>query len=133
MNRSRLITSATIALTMVVAVVVFNSFQDAGQEGPARAGVFSILGRVAPGDGPIPDGLWIRVTGQHDGRVQSVSVPLEPDGSFEARDLAPGFYTLRASKRSGGPEAAQELGSATALLTDADVTGIVIALKPPPR
>lgn len=127
MDRSRLITSAAIALTMLVAVLVFNTFQGRDSGAPARAGLFSIGGRVASADGQLPGGLWIRLTGQQDGRVQSVSVPVAAAGTFTARDLEPGFYTLRAVRRSGDDH--QELGSATAMVTDADVTGIVITVK----
>lgn len=128
MDRSRILASATIALTMVFAVVVFNNFRSeepGNSVGTER--VFSIRGHVEAG-GTMPEGLWIRITGQQDGQVRSVSVPVKPDGTFEASDLAPGFYTLRAAQRGVDAAPSQNLGEATAMITDGDAA-VVIALK----
>lgn len=130
MDRSRLIMSATIALTMLIGVLLFNSFRSEDASAPGREGTFSISGRVAAGEGQARDGIWIRVTGQHEGRVRSVTVPLAPDGSFTAPALEPAYYTLRALRRvANDGERELEVGSAATMVTDADVTGMVIEIK----
>lgn len=131
-DRSRILASLSIALTMATAVLLFNQFapqssqSDAEPEGPA----YLVSGRVVPADGPTPTGLRVRIRGVEDGRVRSVMVPVKPDGTFIARDLRPGTYTVIAilpGETDGSPDV--EAGSTEVTIENRDVSGVAISLR----
>ena len=60
-----------------------------------------------------------------------MTVPVRPDGSFVAKGLRPGIYTataLIAGSGDGAPDA--EVGSIEVTIENADVTGVLIDLRP---
>jgi hypothetical protein len=94
---------------------------------------FSITGRVVKADGQPPSNVWVRVGWHEDGGVvRSVSVPVAPDGTFNAANLEPRRYILTTVRRDQQSNASAPLDAGVAVVTvgNAHVKDTVIATRP---
>lgn len=132
MTRARMIRIVAAALASLTAVLLFNRFgpQSLETTDDPEAPTYSVSGRAVAADGQVPSGMRIRIRGLEDGRVRSVTVPAQPDGTFVARGLRPGVYTAFAMVPGGGSGAPDlEIGSAEVTVGSADVTGVTITVR----
>jgi hypothetical protein len=131
MTRARIMRILAALLVSLTAVLLINRFASppSPDEDP-DAPTYSVSGRAVAADGQLPPGLRIRIRGLEDGRVRSVTVPAQPDGSFVAKGLRPGVYTAHAMAAGTGSDALDiEVGSAEVTIGSADVTGVTINLR----
>ena len=127
--------SLTVAILALSAFAVFELAgpfmrRESDATGTAQ---FSITGRVVKADGQPPSNVWVRVGWHEDGGVvRSVSVPVAPDGTFNAANLAPRRYILTTVRREQQSSASGPLDAGVAVVTvgNAHVKDTVIATRP---
>ena len=103
------------------------------QQAATSAATFTVSGRVVYADGPVPEKLTVMVYTPTPHGSDGQSCERTADGQFTARGLAPGTYLLQALPSTEGPDdptRGYQRGFATVTITDADVSGVVIATAP---
>jgi hypothetical protein len=123
--KPRLLPSVTIALSIVLAMVLFNAFGLRPDDGDGPS--YTISGQAIAAEGALPANLWVRVSWEEGRGVRSVSVPVQADGTFRAEKLKPGDYRLAPAVR-GESDTLLDVKPAAVTIRDRDVTGIEIRM-----
>jgi hypothetical protein len=113
-------------------LVSLSPIQATQQSVEPTAGTFTISGRVINSRGEPPTDLTLMVGHDEDDGFSASGGPLNADGTFTARDLAPGRYVLEVGPASEPFEipAGFEGGLAVVDIGTADVTNVLIRTHP---
>lgn len=91
---------------------------------------FIVSGRLVGVDGQVPRNVAVWIGSESDGGFSAMTCQVEEDGTFESGLVPPGNYVVDAASPAVDPAEVGTSGFTTVTVKDADVTGVVVHLRP---
>lgn len=91
---------------------------------------FRVSGRIVDANGKPARDVSVWIGSESDGGFSTMTCQVEEDGTFQSGILPPGMYVVDASASPADSTGTGTSGFTTVAVKDADVTGLVVPLRP---